>query len=226
MSKIILSKETISLIKISASVNQNLVFRQDSNLIWSMSVAKNVVFKAEAEETFPVDFYIYNINEFLGALTLFKNPELDFTDRVVTITEAGQSKGTKLRYGASAKEVLIYPTKQTSLPPADVEFNLTTEIIQQIQKAAGILNAPDLAVIGDGSSITLKVFDKKNSAVGVVDIPVSVTTDKKFQADIKIENLKLLVDNYVMSISFKGLSFFVSDKMSLFVALETTSSFN
>ena len=36
-----------------------------------MSAMKNIVAKAEVEETFPQEIAIYDLNEFLGALSLF-----------------------------------------------------------------------------------------------------------------------------------------------------------
>ena len=52
-----------------------------------MSAMKNIVAKAEVEETFPKQVAIYDLNEFLASLSLFKNPILTFEDSFLNITE-------------------------------------------------------------------------------------------------------------------------------------------
>ena len=44
---------------------------------------KNIVAKATVEETFPKQVAIYDLNEFLGCLSLFKNPILTFKIQVL-----------------------------------------------------------------------------------------------------------------------------------------------
>ena len=68
-----LSTNTIQVLKNFASINQNLVIKE-GNTISTMSAMKNIVAKAEVEETFPKQVAIYDLNEFLASLSLFKNP--------------------------------------------------------------------------------------------------------------------------------------------------------
>ena len=221
---ITLSKETLEILKTAFAVNQNLMIREDSNLIWSMSVSKNIVLKTEVAETFPVDFPVYNLGEFLSALTLFKAPELAFTDKIVTITEGGLKKGPKLKYIASAKELLVYPTKANPDPAWDAEFKLTADVLSQIVKASGVLSAPDIQVVGSSDGIVISVCDKKNPGANVLSIPVSdEPQDKDYTVDLRVENLKLMPDDYTFQLSFKGLVKFTSPRMSLFVAMEASS---
>ncbi|SVD17748.1 uncharacterized protein METZ01_LOCUS370602, partial [marine metagenome] len=72
-----LSNETVSVLKNFATINQNLVIKSGSN-ISTMSAMKNIVASAEVKEVFPTEFAIYDLNEFLAALSLFEKPSLDF----------------------------------------------------------------------------------------------------------------------------------------------------
>ena len=67
-----LSTNTIQVLKNFASINQNLVIKE-GNTISTMSAMKNIVAKAEVEETFPKQVAIYDLNEFLASLSLFNN---------------------------------------------------------------------------------------------------------------------------------------------------------
>jgi hypothetical protein len=154
---------------------------------------------------------------------LFKTPELTFTEKFVTITESGQTKGTKLKYVASAKELLVYPSKANPDPSWDATFKLTADTLAQIIKASGVIGAPDIQVIGSGDGISINVCDKKNPSANVMTIPVSDEPQSTYTVDLRVENLKLLADEYTVNISFKGLVKFTSARMALFVAMEASS---
>ena len=81
-----LSSHTTSVLKNFATINQNLVIKEGSELL-TMSSMKNIVARAEVEEKFPKEIAIYDLNEFLTCLSLFKSPVLDFDDQFVTIKE-------------------------------------------------------------------------------------------------------------------------------------------
>ena len=91
-----LSEHTISVLKNFASINQNLVIKQGKTLT-TMSAMKNIIAKAEVEEDFAKEIAIYDLNEFLAALSLFKSPILDFQDNHVLITEENNTKNS-LKY--------------------------------------------------------------------------------------------------------------------------------
>ena len=56
-----LSSHTTSVLKNFATINQNLVIKE-GNSIATMSAMKNIVAKAEVEETFPQEIAIYDLN--------------------------------------------------------------------------------------------------------------------------------------------------------------------
>ena len=94
--KMKLSNETVTVLKNFSTINQNLVIKEGSS-ISTMSAMKNIVAKAEVKETFPQEFAIYDLNEFLSCLSLFEKPNLDFKDDFVMITEDSRS-GRSLKY--------------------------------------------------------------------------------------------------------------------------------
>ena len=81
-----LSNETVTVLKNFSTINQNLVIKMGSE-ISTMSAMKNIVAKAKVKEDFPQEFAIYDLNEFLSAISLFSKPELEFENDFVMITE-------------------------------------------------------------------------------------------------------------------------------------------
>ena len=82
-----LSKDTVAIFKNFAGINSNLLLKAGNKLA-TISAQKNVMADVTVAETFP-DFGIYDLNEFLGAMSLFEDPDLEFGDKSVTISEAG-----------------------------------------------------------------------------------------------------------------------------------------
>lgn len=215
-----LSKETVTVIKNFAGINSNLLLKQGNKLA-TISSQKNVMADTVVGETFPADFGIYDLNEFLGAMSLFEDPELDFNDKYVTIKSGGRS----IKYFAAAPEVLVAPQKAITFPAHEIEFKLSSDQLDMIRKTAGVLRSEDLSIVGDGSTITAVVGDKKNNTANVFREVVG-TTDKTFKINLKVENLKMLPGEYDVSISSKKISRFKgTGDLVYYVAVEADSSF-
>jgi hypothetical protein len=215
-----LSKETVSLIKNFAGINSNLLLKSGNKLA-TISSQKNVMADATVTETFP-DFGIYDLNEFLGAMSLFDDPELDFQEKYVSISQGSM----KIKFFAADASVLVAPQKAITFPDAEINFNMTAGMLNMINKTASVLRASDVSIVGDGTTITAVVGDKKNVTGNSFSEPVG-TTDKSFKVNLKVENLKMLPGDYEVSISSKKISRFKSPSSDLvyYVAVEADSTF-
>ena len=66
-----LSKETLTLIKNFAGINGSLMLKA-GNRLSTISEGKNVMAETTISETLPIDFAIYDLNEFLNVVSLFQ----------------------------------------------------------------------------------------------------------------------------------------------------------
>mgnify|MGYP006080672793 FL=1 len=216
-----LSNGTINVLKNFSTINQNLVIKEGSD-ISTMSAMKNIVAKAKVEEDFTKEFAIYDLNEFLSALSLFGTPDLDFQDDYVVITEEGSAKS--LKYWYSDPSVVTTPTKDITMPSNEVKFDFSSDSLAEITKAASVIGAPDM-VLEKGK---LRVTDKKNTTANdyatELDVPDS-DVDYKFW--FKVENLKLLPGSYSVEVSSKNISRFSNSNVDIeyYIALEPESSY-
>ena len=226
-----LSNETVSVLKNFSTINQNLVIKKGSN-ISTMSAMKNIIASAEVKEKFPVDFAIYDLNEFLAALSLFEKPDLDFHEDFVVMTENG-STGKFLKYWYSDPSVVTSPTKEITMPECEVSFTLENNMLVNVQKAASVIGAPDMALEAMSSGVALlKVTDKKNSTANDYAVQVKVNNDDgkdlPYKFWFKVENLRLLSGSYGVEVSSKNISRFVNEnvKIQYWIALEPESSYD
>ena len=217
-----LTSNTISILKNFSTINQNLMVKT-GNILSTMSAMKNIVAQAEVTETFPQEFAIYDLNEFLSALSLFEEPELNFQDQYVTITQEGSRKN--LKYWFSDPEVVTTPSKAIVMPSTEVTFNLSSDTLNEIQKAAAVIGAPDMALV-DGS---LMVTDKKNDTANAYETGLDAKeTDADYKFWFKVENLKLMSGSYDVEVSSKNISHFVNSAVGVeyWIALEPESKYN
>jgi len=216
-----LSSQTINVLKNFSTINQNLVIKEGSDIA-TMSAMKNIVAKAKVEESFTKEFAIYDLNEFLSALSLFGTPDLDFQNDFVVITEEGSSKS--LKYWYSDPSVVTTPNKDITMPSNEVKFDFSSDILAEITRAASVIGAPDM-VLENGK---LRVTDKKNTTANdyatELDVPDS---DVEYKFWFKVENLKLIPGSYGVEVSSKNISKFTNSNIDIeyFIALEPESSY-
>jgi|TARA_B110000046_G_scaffold22770_1_gene21471 hypothetical protein len=220
-----LSNYTTSVLKNFSTINQNLVIKE-GNTITTMSAMKNIVAKAEVEETFPQQIAIYDLNEFLGALSLFTSPVLDFSDNYVMISEENKPT-TKMKYFYSDPSVVTSPNKMITMPSNEVKFTMSSEDLSRLKRAAGAIGAPDMVLEKDGSSSSLTVKDKKNDTANNYSLDVDTTSEGEFNFYFKVENMKLLDGNYDVEISSKNISHYTnkSTDIEYWIALEPESTY-
>lgn len=203
-----LSKRTLEVLKNFATINQSIVVNP-GNKLSTMAVARNILAEAEVEETFPREFAIYNLNEFIAAVSLFDDPELDFDEKWVVIREKETKRGG-IKYFYSNKSLIVHPTKTIRMPDdISVEFTITETILTKIARASGILGVSDVVVVGDEEGISLIAKDRKNDSSNDFEIQVSNEPQgTPFKFFFKQENLKFMPGDYAVQISDKGISLF------------------
>ena len=216
-----LSDTTISVLKNYSSINQNLKIDAGNNLV-TMSAMKNIVSKAKVEETFEKNIAIYDLNEFLAALSLFESPELDFEDDHVMISNEGKTSSCKYWY--SDPSVVTTVSNPIEMPESEVSFTLSSDELSNITKAAAVIGVPDM-VLENGS---LRVTDKKNQTANAFSM--NVAQDIKhlnYAFWFKVENLKLMPGTYDVSVSSKKISHFKNTSVDIeyYIALEPESHY-
>ena len=218
-----LSDSTLSLLKNFSTINQSILFKQGTRLR-TISVMKNILAEATIDEEFPKDFGIYDLNQYLNGLGLYTSPELDFDNDGYVVIKEGRSRSKY--FFADPSVIITPPEKSIELPSEDVTFDLSTDQLDKLLKAAAIYQLPDLAVVGKDGVVKVVVRDKKNDTSNDFAITVG-ETDATFSFNFKVENIKILPGTYTVVVSQKLLSRFTNKNQDLvyYIALEPDSTF-
>ena len=219
-----LSENTVGFLKNYANINQSLEF-QEGKTLRTVSPLNTILASVEISEDFPRTFPIYELNRFLGTLSLFNDPELDFTENGVSIKD-GSHEAT-YRYCGSSSMFQTPPDKEITFPDPEIQFEMTKEHFKTTVNAANTLGLPEVVVEGDGSNIKLVVSDTGNTSSDKFSTIVG-QTDKTFHMIFKTENLnKIMEGDYDVSLSSKRISHFKreGDSLQYWIALEQNSTF-
>ena len=219
-----LSSDTVAVLKNFSDINQNILVKP-GNKVQTISTIKNILAEAEISEKFDSEFAIYDLPEFLRAVELFQKPNLNFNGGSNVQIADNKSKQS-IKYFLADKSVILAPTKNITMPDKEVTFTLKKDDFARLQKGVMTLNLPDVAVKGDGKSITLVATDKKNKSSNDYSMVVG-ETNKTFTAYFKAENFKMVSDDYDVAISKQKISHFVNRNKPIqyWIALEPDSEF-
>ena len=222
MSKVTLSKNTLDVLKNFSTINSSIVFRAGST-VRTISNAENILAKYTGEELFPTDFAIYDLSQFLGGISLFNDPQLEFTSNDFVSIRGGR---TSAKYYFSDPEITLKsaPEKNVQFPGADLQFNLTSDDLTALQKASAVYGLPDLTFQSEEGLDTIKLIlrDKENDTSNTYDLTVAGCSTGTYSLDVKIDNLRVLPGDYSIKVSKALISEWTSSDYDLtyYIALE------
>ena len=166
-----LSEQTIEVLQNFATINQSLLFKKGDKLR-TVSPQKTVLAEVTVPDTFNTEFGIYDLSQFLSAMNLIDEAELNLGE--------------------------------TSM---------------------------NIIVAGEGSNITISAGDSKNSSMNNYSQNITTTDSEGWEAVgtfeyvFKVDNMKMMMLEYNVEISTKGISkFSTSDgKVTYYIATESRS---
>jgi hypothetical protein len=212
-----------------SKINRSIQFKE-GNEISSLSIQKNVLAKTPIEESFPQDFAIYDLGEFLQVMSLtdYQGDLIFDNEAYVTVkTDRTQAK----YFFADPSIVQQPPAEFPQLPSIDCEFDLDTSDLNRIRNALSIYgHLEDIAVIGKNGRVSIEIRDRENPSSNTYSIGVG-TTDATFSFNLKAENIYKLeysnaITGYNVRISKSGASQWVSsDGVVYLIALEPDSTY-
>ncbi len=224
MEELILSDRTLSILKNFAAINPSLMFKV-GDTITTISQGKKIYAKAQIENDIKKAFAIYELPRLFGSLSLVPNYKIEIDDTSLVITSEKENRA--IRYGfADPDNITMPPEGGIKLDRADVSFTLTNAMLTSAMKAAAVLGMPEIAVVGDGETVQIETCNsaKPSSDVYRENIETFKGGTKPFKMIFKVDNLKVLPDDYEVKISFKKVAQFIGKDVEYFIVVETSST--
>lgn len=201
-----LSVKTIDVLKNFSAINQSLIFPQGST-IKTLSPKRNILAIANIEEKIPERFAIYELNQFLGVLSLFSEPDIDIKQHHVQISNG--SGHVSNYFFAEESMIEAPPDKNLEIDEPAVSFELKDSQLKQVMQAARVMQLTTVVVESDGTDVLLKAVNTENAASNTYHVKVAKASDK-FRFIFSVDNLRLLPLTYSVTIAKTGISNFKS----------------
>lgn len=223
-----LSSETLAILKNFATINSGILFKK-GNIISTVSPQKNILVDAKIMETIPQEFGIYDLNNFLSTLSLFREgAEIQFEPKHAVIV--GMNDRSKIRYRfTDPSMIVVAPDKRPNLPSVDVNFSLSETDFNWITKTANVLGVPNISVKSDGEKVFLTAFDVNDDSAHTNSLELEgVSVNGKYNLIFKSDNLKIIPGNYDVEICSKGIAKFSDPvkEITYYITLETSSTYD
>ena len=215
-----INKQTLNTLKNFSDINMSIEVK-GGNTLRTVSVQKNILAEAQVETTFPQDFAIYEVNRFLGAASLFDDPDFEFGEKSVKI---GNNKYSLDYVYCDPSMIVTPPEKNITVPDPEVRFKLTQDTLSQLLKAGNVLGTPEIVVEG-GSPMKVRAMDTQNDSTDTFHVNLDESSDRTFRFVFKIENLKMVPGDYDVEISSKGIARFSQNQLQYWIATESSSTY-
>ena len=214
------SERTLTILKNFASINQSMLFKPGKE-IRTISPQKTLISIATLEDEIPAPACVYDMSRFLSIYSLYTEPEVIFEEKNFIISQG--KRRTKYVF-ANPTMIIAPPEKNYNLGEGDVVVEVEWADLQSVIKASGVLQLPEIAFVGEGGVCYLRAVDSENPTADTFGVELGETKDT-FQMIIKTENLKLLPQNYKVTLSSKGISLFEAADIRYYVAIESKSTY-
>jgi hypothetical protein len=221
-----LTSETLSILKNFGIINQGIHIKK-GNTLRTVSAYKNILASAEITEELPVEFGIYDLNNFLSVVSLHKDePNFEFDDKHVYII--GNNGRSKIKYRFCDPTMIVTPPeKDLVMPDPEITFEFTNDDFNWILRAAAVLSSPQIAVESDGDSINLITLDLQNDSAHSDVLRIADGKGDSYRMVFKTENLtKILLGSYDVNISSKGIASFKNKNIELHYYVTTEQGSN
>lgn len=228
-----ISNETLTILKNFSQINTGILFKQ-GNKLSTVSPQRNILAQANIEEDIPQDFGIFDLNNFLSVMSLFKNgAELDFDDKHVFVK--GMSGRSQIKYRFTEPSMIfdernlniINNNKNPAVTP-NISFTLTQTDFEWIMRTSNVLGSPHISVESNGEEVMIVSFDLEDDSAHTNSmlLPNVSAEGHEFKLIFKTEHLRIVPRDYYVEIDSKGVSKFSDGVLSYWITLETGSKYN
>lgn len=214
------SERTLTILKSFSTINKSILMKE-GNVLRTVTPEKTLVAVATIPDQIPAQACIYDLSRFLSILSIFKDPDVEFHDKYFMIKDGKQR--TKYVF-ADVSMIHAAPEKEFKIPSADVIVDVSWNDLQSVIKAAGVLQFTEIAFVGENGKIYLKAINSAQEGSDDYGVEIGDTSDE-FKIIVKTDNLKLLPQDYNVTLCAKGISEFKGTEATYYVAIDTKSTY-
>lgn len=201
------TRKLVDVLKNFSCINPSILFKQ-GDTVSTVSPQKTVLATAKVDTVVSQDFAIYDLHEFLGVLSLMPNCDVLFTDHQIVLSNGTNNK-VKYTF-ANPQTIVCSPYKEIEFADADIitEFEFASVDINNLIKMSAIWKTEDILIEGVNGEVTIKAGNLKDNTSSTYTCNISTVVKPfttNFNYNIKVESLKIINSNYMVTVPTKKL---------------------
>jgi hypothetical protein len=199
-----LCNDTVNTLKNFSQINPSLVVDAGSEIV-TMSPSKTIIARMVTEEVFDQPFCIYELNKFLGLISMLEDPDLQFKEKSVEIN----SKTGNVNYTYADRSMVVAPlTNKIAVDNPVCSFQLNNQQLTSLIRAAGVLQTDIIRIVGSGGKLKVGTADSKDPTSHTFDLDIDIEIENDFMINVKTENVvKILPSEYNVTVSERVIQF-------------------
>lgn len=204
----VFDKKTLLLLENFVSINPSLEFIK-GNKIDTISITKTMYASGYLNIQIPFNFVVNDLAKMLNVINLFDQHCIEFDKHFLTIMNTAKTQKFQMNYGKV--DLIITPERDQTieLPSVDLQFLISKDQLQRIFKASNIIGVTDIQIESTPHKpITISGVNLRDTSSDKFSIELTGTVTKPLNCSIKIEDLKIIHDDYVVDVSDQGVAFF------------------
>jgi hypothetical protein len=222
-----LTEQTLNVLKNYSTIHPNIVIEK-GNVLKTVSPSKNILAVSTVTTTFPTKLGIYDLPEFLNAISMIDSPEFSFKEgESVIIKNADNTQS--IEYFLSDETILTKPMRDIDMPETELEFELSDEQMGKIRRASSTFGSDTLVITPDNGELVLSVrnIEDKTSNSYSFRVSPSKCPENDFRYIFNIANFKFVSGDLNVLISSQLIGEFAvkGTESKYWVALEKRYSF-
>ena len=221
-----ISDKTFELLKNYSAINKSLKVAA-GNTLSTIAEQENIIATASVEEKFPKDFAIWDLSQFLGLFSLFRQGEIEFKKDHMILS----SGATKAKYVyADPGMVTTAPAEGVKIDDYEVETEITKDDLKKLLNGANQLNLEEIYIRSESGSTSIEAaaVNPKNPTSNefIVHLGDKAPKDSRFNFIVRVENIKFIPNDYTVSLALQVLKFAAKDgSVQYWVAPEDKSKY-
>lgn len=199
-----MKQRTFEILKNFSGINKSCLIRE-GDVIRIMNPEKTVFAQARVEDVFPREFGVFDLPSLLSAISLFQDAEITYEEDHLLIKEG---RRTTRFYYTNTRHIKAAPAGDIKLPETLMSFLLEKKELEDMLKASSVLKLTNLYI--SGNKVVCKNSDGTGNDYELVIENINVSPDvnvEDIQININIDTLKLIPNDYDVSVTEKAILF-------------------
>jgi gp45 sliding clamp, C terminal len=217
-----LTARTIEIIKNFAAISPNGMVFPVGEKIAVQPIMGTILGVAQIDETIPTAFAISDVIQFVSCITSFTVPFLDIQSNKIVVRDANDTEQGQFVLNQASLNVVKAPRMiKFPISPEVTVVQLSKDLYTRILKSSGIVQSPQIAIVGDGKEISFRGINKDNTGVNQYVVSVGKTKETfRFVMDINMFNKLYRASDYIVEIDQQGCAKFCGDRIDYFIAAD------